>query len=125
MLKAYSLALARDREAGARPETHRSLSPAEFQGWEDDAGGRLLEFEVNESSWYRQRRVRELSVPPGCVLVAVRRGHRTLAVSGATVMRAGDHVTAFLSQDGVQNFERWLQAPPRPRDEMDGQSPAS
>jgi CIC family chloride channel protein len=113
ILQGYSLALARDRGAGETPPPTPSLSAAEVQGWDGDSGGQLLEFQVHERSWFRQRRVRDLGVPSGCVLVAVRRGHRTMAVSGSTVLRAGDHVSAFMSADALESFERWLQEPPK------------
>lgn len=125
ILQGYSLALARDR-AATRPSAPdaEALSPAEMPGWNEETGGRLMEFEVGEASWFRQRRVRDLGVPAGCVLVAIRRGHRTLAVSGATVLRVGDHVTAFLGSEGAGLFEQWLHSPPAPAEE-DRKSPSS
>jgi chloride channel protein, CIC family len=57
----------------------------------------LLEIAVEPGSPLDERFVRELQLPPGCLLVTVQRGTEEFVPSAGTQLRAGDRITAVVS----------------------------
>lgn len=62
----------------------------------------LLEVSVGHRSVFDGRRVQDLRLPPGCILVTVRRGAREYVPSGATRLRAGDRLVAVVAPEAAE-----------------------
>lgn len=56
------------------------------------SGADMLEFQVTENDNAANKHIKELRFPEDCVIVAVRRGSRTLVPRGNTMLLAGDHL---------------------------------
>ena len=61
-----------------------------------------MELAVEPQSPMDGRRVRELGLPEGCLLVMINRGGREIVPSGGSRLQAGDHVTVFVAGDAPQ-----------------------
>jgi CIC family chloride channel protein len=61
------------------------------------AGPLLLELTVEHGSPFEGRRVRELGLPAGCVLVTIRRGFEEHVPTAESVLQAGDRITAVVA----------------------------
>lgn len=89
--------LAGDRpiyEALLERELGRSVEP------EEGAPESILhEIDVHAHAPFEGRRVAELGLPPGCLIVALERQGGQLVVSGDTVLQAGDRLTVVLSSN--------------------------
>jgi Trk K+ transport system NAD-binding subunit len=59
----------------------------------------LTELVVGRDSPAAETEVRSLVLPPNTLLVAVRRGERTIIPRGDTVLEAGDRVVALAEQE--------------------------
>jgi CIC family chloride channel protein len=82
-LPIYEALLERDvRRDGTAPELHGTL---------------VLEFTVQSYSAFEGRRVQELGLPPGCVLVTMRRGVHESVPTANTGLEAGDRITAVIA----------------------------
>jgi CIC family chloride channel protein len=69
----------------------------------------VLTFRVQEGAPYAGRAVRELGLPPGCILVARRRGFEESVPTAATVLTPGDRVTVLVAPevtDGARLLRR-------------------
>lgn len=64
-------------------------------------GTLLIELPVQPGAPFVGRTVRELGLPPGCVLVTVRRGLREEVPTAATRLQAGDRLTAVVSSEAA------------------------
>jgi CIC family chloride channel protein len=125
ILRAYSQALAQER---AREEGRSESAPQPLPGrglFQEAREGRMVEFTVAPGDWFREKRVRDLHLPPGCLLVSIRRGRRTLVPSGQTILRRYDRVTAFLGPGMEEPFTRWISAAPSEPKEKDASAPAA
>ncbi len=61
-----------------------------------------LELAVEPHSAMDGRRVRDLGLPEGCLLVMITRAGREIVPSGGSRLQAGDHVTVFVTGDAPQ-----------------------
>ena len=70
-----------------------------LRGREAPAAGEtlLLDLRVEEGSPFAGRRVADLGLPPGCLLVTVERGMRSEVPTRHTVLDAGDRITAVVA----------------------------
>jgi len=59
----------------------------------------LHEIDVHPGAPFEDRRVAELGLPPGCLIVALERQGGQLVVSGETVLQAGDRLTVVISSN--------------------------
>lgn len=57
----------------------------------------MLDLTVAPGAPFDGRRVRDLGLPPGCVIVTVRRGAEDEVPTADTVLRAGDRITAVVA----------------------------
>lgn len=57
----------------------------------------LLDLAIVEGAPFDGRRVRELALPPGCLLVAIERAGRTMVPTADTAVAAGDRVQVVVS----------------------------
>jgi CIC family chloride channel protein len=82
-LPIYEALLERDvRRDGTAPELHGTL---------------VLELTVQTYSAFEGKRVQELGLPPGCVLVTMRRGIHESVPTANTRLEAGDRITAVVA----------------------------
>lgn len=65
----------------------------------------VLELEVEPGAPFEGCRVRELGLPPGCLLVSCREGDREWVPTSDTVMEAHVRVTAVISPDSRRGLE--------------------
>jgi CIC family chloride channel protein len=77
-------------------------------------GGRLETFVIAPNDPRGGMAVRDLGLPDGVVLVALRRGTTTEAPNGASVLLEGDRVTAFLDPEAEPAFAEWSTITSRP-----------
>jgi chloride channel protein, CIC family len=83
----YEALLERDvRRDGAAPELHGTL---------------ICELTVQANSRLDGNRVRELGLPPGCILVTLRRGMRDSVPTAETPLEAGDRITAVIASQAA------------------------
>jgi chloride channel protein, CIC family len=79
----YEALLERDvRRDGTAPELHGTL---------------ILELTVQANSRFDGRRVQELGLPPGCILVTLRRGIHESVPTAETRLESGDRITAVVA----------------------------
>jgi CIC family chloride channel protein len=64
----------------------------------------VAEEQVAPASELAGRRIRDAGLPPGCVIVSVRRDGDQIAVTGDTVLAAGDLVTALTDAEAETAF---------------------
>ena len=69
------------------------------------------EFNLAEHSPVVGQRIRDLKLPPECLIVSVRRGGETCVAHGDTVLGAGDTVVVYAEQDDMAGVERVLVGP--------------
>ncbi|MGV3722782.1 MAG: ClC family H(+)/Cl(-) exchange transporter, partial [Actinomycetota bacterium] len=77
----------------------------------------LLELTLHAGAPFDGKRVRELGLPPGCVLITLRRGMTDRVPTAETQLRAGDHITAVVSPgaaSGAMDLRHGMQAPHHP-----------
>jgi CIC family chloride channel protein len=59
----------------------------------------LLDLTIAPGADFEGKTVRQLGLPPGCVLVAVRRGHRSRVPTADSRLEAGDQLTAVIEPE--------------------------
>jgi Trk K+ transport system NAD-binding subunit len=91
MLRRRDIIAAYDRARRERPEIVARVDRLR----ESVAGARVFEVEVLGGSRAANIQVRDLSLPADTLLVAVRRGERTLIPRGDTMLRPGDRIVAL------------------------------
>jgi CIC family chloride channel protein len=65
----------------------------------------LVELLVEEGAPFDGRRVADLGLPPGCLLVTIQRDERQEVPSRDTVLQAGDRLTAVVAPAAVNGIE--------------------
>ncbi|MCC6483985.1 MAG: H(+)/Cl(-) exchange transporter ClcA [Armatimonadetes bacterium] len=73
----------------------------------------LVDFAVEPESEMQSKRVRDLGLPPGCLVVTIDRGGTELVPSGSTRLRAGDRVSVIIAGVEPGTLAR-IQAKARP-----------
>lgn len=56
----------------------------------------IVEFTINRGSQADEKSLKELDIPNDVVLIAIQRGQENLVARGDTVLKAGDHVLAYI-----------------------------
>jgi CIC family chloride channel protein len=69
------------------------------------APAQLVELLVEEGSPFDGRRVADLGLPPGCLLITILRDDRDEVPSRDTVLRAGDRLTAVVAPSAADGVE--------------------
>jgi CIC family chloride channel protein len=78
-----------------------------------DGDTRFFELVIASGSLADGRPISEIPWPEGCVVVSVHRGSKLLVPTGGTVVRAGDAITAFGSDEARDRLiERLAPSPP-------------
>ncbi len=77
-----------------------------------DGDTRFFELVITSGSLADGRPISEIPWPEGCVVVSVHRGSRLLVPTGGTVVRAGDAITAFGSDEARDRLIERLVPPP-------------
>lgn len=72
----------------------------------DPGETRLVELRIAEGAPFDGRRVGDLALPPGCLLVNVERGHGSEVPHRDTVLQAGDRITAVIAAAAAGAVER-------------------
>lgn len=80
------------------------------------SGGRLETFVIGANDPRAGVAVRDLGLPDGVLLVALRRGPETDAPNGSTILLEGDRVTAFIDPEAEAGFTAWERDGPPPLD---------
>jgi CIC family chloride channel protein len=90
VIRAYNLAILRRVDAQQRAERLRlgRLGGTEF-----------VEIEIGLESPVMGRKLREMHLPQGCIVVSVQRGRKVIIPHGDTVLGAGDKVVAFATEE--------------------------
>jgi CIC family chloride channel protein len=65
----------------------------------------LLDLRVEEGAPFAGKRVADLGLPPGCLLVTVQHGLRSEVPTRHTVLHAGDHISAVVAPSAVGAVE--------------------
>lgn len=115
LARAYYLALNRERQ---QKQVHAALRLRELTGQE------IIELRVPEGAALAGVSLREARLPSDCIVVAIRRGGRTLFPHGDTTMEAGDVVVANVAPGFGPRFRALLVSPPAADDisALDGSS---
>jgi chloride channel protein, CIC family len=71
----------------------------------EDGRATIVELLIEEGAPFDGRRVADLGLPPGCLLVAVQREEREDVPSRDTVLRAGDRLTAVVAPSAANGVE--------------------
>jgi CIC family chloride channel protein len=98
MLRRRDIIAAYHRARQERPEIAARLDRLR----ESVGGARMFEAEIQHDSLLADTEVRALSLPPDTLLVAVRRGGRTLIPRGDTVLHPGDRVVALAERAQIE-----------------------
>jgi len=106
IIRAYQRAILRRLEIQERAD---KLRLAKLTGME------LVEVEVHPRSEAAGKRVRDLHLQPGCLLISARRGRRGFILHGNTILRPGDQVIAMVDRDRVEELKARLQVRFGPR----------
>ncbi len=76
---------------------------------EEATGTRLFEFDLHEGHVAVEKRLRELRVPPDCLIISIRRGGRVVTPRGETEFLIGDHVVALVAPGKEEMLRKCLQ----------------
>jgi CIC family chloride channel protein len=112
IIRAYDIALTRRAEIENRAER---ISLAH------EDGADFIEVHLTPEDEATDKSVLDLasSLPKDCVLVSIKRNDRVIIPHGNTVLRVGDRITAFVSQQDSEQFCRSIRGqttqPPRSR----------
>lgn len=101
IIRAYTFALT---------ERQAALDQMERLRLEQVTGARLLELDLTETDTAAQKKLRDLSLPPGCLIIAIRRGGQTVVPRGETKFLAGDHVVALAAPGKEEALRSCLQS---------------
>ncbi len=71
-----------------------------------EAVGKLMEFEIREGDAAAGKRIRELNLPPDCLVVAIRRGGSLVVPRGNTILMAGDKVEVLADETDEDTLRR-------------------
>jgi CIC family chloride channel protein len=71
----------------------------------EGAPAQLVELLVEEGAPFDGRRVADLGLPPGCLLITIQRDDRDEVPSRDTVLRAGDRLTAVVAPSAADSVE--------------------
>jgi CIC family chloride channel protein len=69
---------------------------------EAENGTMLLDLTIAPGARFAGKRVRELGLPAGCILILLRRGLREHVPTAESVLNAGDHVTALIGGESTK-----------------------
>ncbi|MBI3117275.1 MAG: hypothetical protein HYZ00_01225, partial [Candidatus Hydrogenedentes bacterium] len=72
-------------------------------------GAELIEVDIAEQDAAAGRTLRELPLPPDCVVVSIHRGRRVVVPRGNTSLLRGDRVLALVAPKDADAFRRTLQ----------------
>jgi Trk K+ transport system NAD-binding subunit len=67
---------------------------------EEERGG-LLELPVETGSAIASRRIKNIDLPEGCLIVGIRRGTREIVPNGDTKILPGDYLTILAGQENA------------------------
>lgn len=101
IINAYSRALLRTH---ARETHHERLR------LQAAAGAEMFEFQIGEADNAAGKRLKDLKLPEECVIVAIRRGSRTLAPRGNSLIAAGDNLIVLSAPAQQETLRRLLGA---------------
>ncbi|HEY4574088.1 MAG TPA: chloride channel protein, partial [Thermoanaerobaculia bacterium] len=71
----------------------------------EEAQAKIVEVLVEAGAPFDGRRVADLGLPPGCLLITIQREDRDEVPSRDTVLRAGDRLTAVVAPAAVEGIE--------------------
>lgn len=73
-----------------------------------DGMAEAIEFMVDNHSAVAGRALKDLKLPPGCLIVAVQRQRKTNIPDGNFVIQGGDSVIAFVTREAISGLEALL-----------------
>jgi Trk K+ transport system NAD-binding subunit len=82
-------------EALVERDVHRDTTTPAFEGT------LVLELRLQPNAPFEGKRVRELGLPPGCMLVTLRRGMRVSVPHADTRLEADDRITAVIAAEAA------------------------
>ena len=92
-----------------KPLLRRRLTGEVREGEDQERlGARHREFTIPPGAVVSGRRVRDLSLPPNCILVSVQRGDEVIVPHGDTTLQAGDVVEIFGLEEELDAAESCL-----------------
>lgn len=100
IIRAYTLALT--ERQGAQDQLDRLRL-------EQVTGARLLELDLSEDDAAVRRQLKNLSLPPGCLIISIRRRGQAVVPRGETEFVAGDHVVALAAPGQEETLRKCLQ----------------
>jgi CIC family chloride channel protein len=74
-------------------------------------GTEFVEIVVEPGSLLAGKRVRELSLPDGCLLTTLRRGNKVILLHGDTQIQEGDRIVALADASSAQRLQEILRSP--------------
>jgi NhaP-type Na+/H+ and K+/H+ antiporter len=74
----------------------------------DETPVRHRDFTIPASAICRGRMVRELTLPPNCIIVSIDRDHKIIVPHGDTILQAGDVVEVFGLEDELADAKLCL-----------------
>ena len=110
VIRAYNLAILRRLDAQQRAER---LKLGKL------GGTQFVEIEIGLKSPVMGRRLEEIRLPENCIVVSVQRGRKVIIPHGDTVLRTGDRMVAFATEECASAF-RDVFRPVVPTDENAG-----
>ncbi len=102
IVRAYRIAISRRREKEEQSEEMRLARLTHM---------RILEMEVKGDSFAAHRSVKDLNLPPGCLLTAVERGDKRLVVHGDLRFLPGDKVFALMMDSDTESLQALFSSP--------------
>ncbi|HJD21094.1 MAG TPA: potassium/proton antiporter [Candidatus Gemmiger faecigallinarum] len=85
-----------------------------FTDYVDEAPVQFIQFAIPEGHAWCGQAVRQLTLPPGAILISLQRGETQLVPNGSTVLQAGDHLILCALENegtpGISLTEKVLEA---------------
>lgn len=100
ILRAYSSALTKQEDWFHTLDRRRV---------EHVTGTHVVEFDLTADDAAVGREIRELDLPPECLIISIHRKGRRIVPEGGTRLREGDHVVALAPYDGGRRLRRCLE----------------
>lgn len=99
IIRAYTLALM---------ENQASQDQAERLRLEHATGARLVEFDLAATDALVGKRLEQVKLPSGCLVISIRRGGRIVVPRGGTEFLADDHIVALADPGKEEMLSRFL-----------------
>ncbi|MFC1879133.1 chloride channel protein [Chloroflexota bacterium] len=109
IIRAYKIAITNRAESQHKVEMARQSKID---------GASLIHIELLPSAQVVGKKISEISLPPDCLIISIRRGQKLIIAHGYTTLQTKDKLTVFVSDECAQNVQDRLTNEPETTNEV-------